>query len=74
MELKKNEKGGGINIREGVMDNMVAVLDPALLDGNDREQRSIFQVLTVELGFKTVNIRTSLASRTKSSVSNFICS
>ena len=51
MELKKNEKGGGINIREGVMDNMVAVLDPALLDGNDREQRSIFQVLTVELGF-----------------------
>ena len=45
LELKKNNKNEGINIREGVMDNMVAVIDPALLDANHREQRSIYQVI-----------------------------
>ena len=45
MELKKNNKNEGINIREGVMENMVAVIDPALLDANHREQRSIYQVI-----------------------------
>ena len=45
LELKKNSKNEGINIREGVMENMVAVIDPALLDANHREQRSIYQVI-----------------------------
>jgi hypothetical protein len=45
LELKKNNKNEGINIREGVMENMVAVIDPALLDANHREQRSIYQVI-----------------------------
>ena len=45
LELKKNNKNEGINIREGVMENMVAVIDPALLDAKHREQRSIYQVI-----------------------------
>ena len=45
LELKKNSKNEGINIREGVMENMVAVIDPALLDANHREQKSIYQVI-----------------------------
>ena len=47
MELNaKNNNAKGINIREGVMDNMVAVLDPALFD-TGQEQRSIYQVLSL---------------------------
>ena len=59
MELnrKTNDAYAGINIREGVMDNMVAVLDPALFDHN-REQRSIYQVLFIffkKLFYRVVN-------------------
>ena len=41
---ENNDNNNGINIREGVLDNMAAVLDPALKSGNETEHRSIFQV------------------------------
>ena len=42
--MVSDNQATGIDIREGVLDNMAAVLDPAFPDLDPDEQKSIFQV------------------------------
>ena len=42
--MVENRTKSGINIREGLVDNMAAILDPALQDWQIVEQRNMYQV------------------------------